>query len=71
MTLNCLTKPWSYLMSNQKRSLYIEVEPSLFWKITKIAAEKEMYPEDWIENNLETLLEILVDIHEKTLDHEV
>lgn len=58
-------------MSNQKRSLYIEVEPSLFWKITKIAAEKEMYPEDWIENNLETLLEILVDIHEKTLDHEV
>ncbi len=54
-------------MSNQKRSLHLQIESFLFWKITKIAAENEMYPEDWIENNLETL----VDIHEKTLDHEV
>ena len=46
-------------LSNGKISLCLEIDKSIYWKLTKIAAEDEQHVEEWIENYLPGIVGII------------
>ena len=46
-------------LPNGKMSLRLEIDKSIYWKLTKIAAEDEQHIEEWLENYLPGIVDIV------------
>ena len=46
-------------MTNESIRMDLEIDKDTFWKLTKIAAEDQQYPEAWLESYLTVLVEEL------------
>jgi hypothetical protein len=46
-------------MTNGSIRMDLEIDKDTFWKLTKIAAEDQQYPEAWLESYLTVLVEEL------------
>lgn len=46
-------------LTNGSIRIDLEINKDTFWKLTKIAAEDQQYPEEWLESYLTVLVEEL------------